>query len=94
MYLRRPFTCKFRKKIIPVPIDVPIDIQNATISRFKYPEEISLRTYKPTGERRYAVQIKKVIKELEKAKRPTICAGGGVHLSDAVEELRDFAHKI
>ena len=76
----------------PVLIDVPIDIQNATISRFKYPEEISLRTYKPTV-KGHAVQIKKVIKELEKAKRPIICAGGGVHLSDAVEELRDFAHK-
>ena len=76
----------------PVLIDVPIDIQNAAISRFKYPEEISLRTYKPTV-KGHAVQIKKVIKELEKAKRPIICAGGGVHLSDAVEELRDFAHK-
>ena len=32
----------------PVLIDVPIDIQNAVISRFKYPEEVNLRTYKPT----------------------------------------------
>ncbi len=76
----------------PVLIDVPIDIQNAALSRFKYPEEVSLRTYKPTV-KGHAVQIKKVIKELEKAKRPIICAGGGVHLSNAVKELRDFAHK-
>ena len=76
----------------PVLIDVPIDIQNAALSRFKYPEEVSLRTYKPTV-KGHAVQIKKVIKELEKAKRPIICAGGGVHLSDAVNELRNFAHK-
>lgn len=76
----------------PVLIDVPVDIQNTVISRFKYPEEVSLRTYKPTV-KGHAVQISKVIKELEKAKRPIICAGGGVHLSDAVEELRDFAHK-
>lgn len=76
----------------PVLIDVPIDIQNAQLKNFKYPEEISLRTYKPTVKGN-AVQIKKVIKELEKAKRPIICAGGGVHLSDAVEELRAFSHK-
>ena len=39
------------------------------------------------------VQIKKVIKELEKAKRPIICAGGGVLLSDAEKELREFSEK-
>lgn len=76
----------------PVLIDVPQDIQEATIKSFKYPEEVNIRTYKPTI-KGHAVQIKKVIKELEKAKRPIICAGGGVHLSNAVPELRDFAHK-
>ena len=74
----------------PVLIDVPIDIQNATISKFKYPETVSLRTYKPTVKGN-AVQIKKVVKELEKARRPIICAGGGVLLSGAEEELRLFA---
>lgn len=76
----------------PVLIDLPIDIQNAVISKFKYPEEVSLRTYKPTVKGN-AVQIHKVIRELEKAKRPLICAGGGVLLSDAQEELRRFAEK-
>ena len=76
----------------PVLIDIPIDIQNATISKFKYPEEVKLRTYKPTVKGN-AVQIKKVIKELEKAKRPIICAGGGVLLSDAQEELRKFSEE-
>ena len=76
----------------PVLIDIPIDIQNATINKFKYPEEVKLRTYKPTVKGN-AVQIKKVIKELEKAKRPIICAGGGVLLSDAQEELRRFSEE-
>jgi acetolactate synthase-1/2/3 large subunit len=76
----------------PVLIDVPIDIQNANIKSFKYPEEVNIRAYKPTI-KGHIVQIKKVIKELEKAKRPIICAGGGVHLSDAVGGLREFAHK-
>lgn len=74
----------------PVLIDIPIDIQNAVISKFKYPDEISIRTYKPTV-KGHAVQIKKVVKELEKAKRPIICAGGGVILSEAQAELRSFA---
>ncbi len=76
----------------PVLIDVPIDIQNASLSRFKYPEEVNLRTYKPTV-KGHVVQIQKVIRELEKAKRPIICAGGGVLLSGAREELRAFVEK-
>ena len=76
----------------PVLIDIPIDIQNATINRFSYPKEISLRTYKPTVKGNI-VQIKKVVKELERAKKPIICAGGGVLLSEAESELRIFAEK-
>ena len=76
----------------PVLIDVPIDIQNANVKSFKYPEEISMRTYKPTVKGNTA-QIKKVINELEKAKHPIICAGGGIILSDAKQELQEFAEK-
>ncbi len=76
----------------PVLIDVPIDIQNAAIKQFKYPESISMRTYKPTVKGN-AAQIKKVARELTKAKRPIICAGGGVILSEAEDELRMFAEK-
>lgn len=75
----------------PVLIDIPYDIQLSELTtKFSYPESISMRTYKPTVNGNMA-QIKKVIKEIEKAKRPIICAGGGVHLSGAVEELRKFA---
>lgn len=76
----------------PVLIDVPIDVQNAALKKFKYPEEVNLRTYKPTV-KGHAVQIKKVMAELEKAERPVICAGGGVLLSDAQYKLREFSHK-
>ena len=77
----------------PVLIDIPIDIQNAQLNRFRYPEEVSMRTYKPTV-KGHAVQIRKVIQELKKAKRPLIYAGGGVTLSGACEELRSFAEKF
>ena len=76
----------------PVLIDVPIDVQNASIAKFKYPEEVNLRTYKPTV-KGHAVQIQKAIKALENAKRPIICAGGGVHLAGAREALMSLAHK-
>ncbi|MCR5756086.1 MAG: biosynthetic-type acetolactate synthase large subunit [Acetatifactor sp.] len=76
----------------PVLIDIPIDIQNAVINKFKYPEEVNLRTYKPTV-KGHSVQIKKVVHELEKAKRPIICAGGGVLLSNAEQELRSFTER-
>ena len=31
----------------PVLIDVPIDVQNAPVRKFKYPDSVSMRTYKP-----------------------------------------------
>ena len=76
----------------PVLIDIPIDIQQAQINKFSYPETVSMRTYKPTVEGNMA-QIKKLIKEVERSKKPVMCVGGGVHLSDAAQEIRDFAAK-
>ena len=76
----------------PVLIDIPCDIQNEAIGRFTYPETVSMRTYKPTVEVNM-VQIKKVIREIERAKKPIICVGGGVTLSGAVDEIRSFAEK-
>ncbi len=76
----------------PVLIDVPIDIQQASVKSFKYPDSVEMRTYKPTVKGNM-VQMKKVIKELEKCKRPIICAGGGVLLSKGKFELLTFAEK-
>ena len=33
----------------PVLIDVPIDVQNAPVRKFKYPDSVSMRTYKPVS---------------------------------------------
>ena len=76
----------------PVLIDVPIDVQNSEIKKFSYPESVSMRTYKPTVKGNM-VQIRKVAEKLSKAKRPVICAGGGVILSCAQDALRKFADK-
>ncbi len=77
----------------PVLIDIPIEVQNAVINKFRYPEEVNMRTYKPTV-KGHIVQINKVMRELQKAKRPLIYAGGGVTLSGACEELRKFSEKF
>ena len=75
----------------PVLIDIPFDVQNAEFpGKLVYPETISMRSYKPTVKGNI-VQIRKVIKEVEEAKRPIICVGGGVHLSGATEQIRKFA---
>ena len=74
----------------PVLIDIPIDIQNAELKKFVYPDAISMRTYKPTVKGNMA-QIKKVVAQLQGAKRPILCAGGGVILADAKKELQTFA---
>ena len=77
----------------PVLIDIPCDIQLRKIPDFEYPDgEPKMRTYKPTIKGN-AVQIKKVIKVLENAKKPLIIAGGGVFLSGAKKELRAFVEK-
>ena len=76
----------------PVLIDIPIDIQQDQISKFAYPDTVNMRTYKPTVDGNMA-QIKKLVKEVEKSKKPVMCVGGGVHLSDAAKQIREFADK-
>ena len=78
----------------PVLIDVPIDVQNKKLSReFKYPDEVNMRGYKPEIKVN-TQQIKKVVAALEKAKKPLICAGGGVILGDGEEYIRAFCEKF
>ncbi len=77
----------------PVLIDIPLDIQLKKCPDFECdPEEPKMRTYKPTIKGN-AVQIKKVVKVLENAKKPLIISGGGVFLSGAKKEVRSFIEK-
>lgn len=74
----------------PVLIDIPIDVQNQNVSRVSWPDEVSLRTYKPTVKGN-GLQIVRLMERLEKAKRPILCIGGGVHLAGAAQSVRTFA---
>jgi len=75
----------------PVLIDVPVNISNAE-TEFEYPDRVNLRSYKPVYEG-HAGQVKKACKLIEQAKRPVVYAGGGVVISNAFEELREFINK-
>jgi len=74
----------------PVLIDIPIDIQEQTLKSFDWPEEVSIRGYKPSVKGN-DLQIKRVVEAIGKARQPIICAGGGVWLADAQKELLELA---
>lgn len=75
----------------PVLVDLPKDI-SATYGEFQYPDEVSLRTYKPTtkGNSR---QIKKVIEGLKSAKKPLFYIGGGAVISGAATVVKQLIEK-
>jgi acetolactate synthase-1/2/3 large subunit len=75
----------------PVLIDIPVNISNAD-GEFVYPETVEIRGYKPNY-KGHPVQIKKACEMIANAKKPVIYAGGGVILSNASEELREFIRK-
>ncbi len=75
-----------------VLIDFPSDIQaDELANEYSYPEAVNIRGYNPS-EKGNALQVRRVNEAITKAKRPVICAGGGVFLSGAREELLEFAH--
>src|SRR3989338_5588099 len=76
----------------PVVIDLPVDVQLQE-AEFIWPEEVSLRGYKPT----YAGhpgQIKKAAKAISESKKPVIYVGGGAITSGAHEEIKELVEKI
>jgi acetolactate synthase-1/2/3 large subunit len=76
----------------PVLIDLPKDVQQASIE-FVYPDEpVRLRSYNPTY-RGNPVQLKKVVELIKGAKRPMILCGRGVLISGAEEKLIELSHK-
>ncbi|MDX1776429.1 MAG: thiamine pyrophosphate-binding protein, partial [Desulfobulbales bacterium] len=76
----------------PVLIDLPKDIVMGKV-KYTKPKPVKMRTYRPTYEP-HPGQIAKACKEILKAKKPVIYAGGGVILSDSNEELTELATKL
>lgn len=75
----------------PVVIDLPKDI-SALETDFIYSPEVNLPSYQPTLEPNH-MQIKKILKQLSKAKKPVLLAGGGISYAEAATELNEFAER-
>jgi acetolactate synthase-1/2/3 large subunit len=73
----------------PVLIDIPKDV-SAAKGPFVYPESLEMRSYNPVI-KGHSGQIRKAVALLQEAERPYIYTGGGVILSDAASELKEFA---
>ena len=74
----------------PVLIDIPVDVQEQLVPDVVFPEEVRIRGYNPSV-RGNDKQISNVAAAIGVAQKPVICAGGGVFLAHAEEELRTFA---
>ncbi|TYB34634.1 MAG: biosynthetic-type acetolactate synthase large subunit [Flexistipes sinusarabici] len=76
----------------PVVVDLPKDVMADKTKAEKSPQ-MDLPGYSPTYEG-HPLQIKKLLKTLESAKRPVIYAGGGIIISEASKELKAFSEKF
>ena len=91
--MRRAFYIARTGRPGPVLVDIPKDI-TLTPGKYTPPKgEISMRSYAPVV-KGHQGQIKKAIQMLLAAERPMIYSGGGVILSDASQELRDFVQLV
>jgi len=72
----------------PVLVDLPKNVILDS-ANFEYPEKVEIRGYHPTYTG-HSFQIKRALELIYKSKRPVAYVGGGVILSDAAKELRDF----
>lgn len=87
--MRRAFHIARTGRPGPVLVDIPKDI-TLTPGKYSPPKgEISMRSYAPVN-KGHQGQIKKAIQMLLAAERPMIYTGGGVILSNASDELREF----
>ena len=75
----------------PVVIDLPKDVSEKRVSSFNE-TTIKIPGYQPTIEPNN-LQVKKILSQLKKAKKPLILAGGGVNYAGASAELSAFAER-
>ena len=69
----------------PVVVDIPKDITAAS-TEYIYPDEISIRSYKPMI-KGHTGQIKKAADLIKQAERPMVYTGGGVILRQCIVRI-------
>lgn len=72
----------------PVLIDIPVDVQKQVIE-LRDPGEVNIRGYKPRF-KGHQMQLRRVAQAIAAAKRPLLCAGGGVFSANAEEYVREL----
>jgi len=88
--IRRAFTIAMEGRPGPVLVDVTKDVTANICEYLKViPETIQRQTDTIKAE-----DIENAVKLINESKRPFIFAGGGVVISEASDELREFAKKI
>ncbi len=75
----------------PVVIDLPKDISEAKTNFYNDPT-LNLPSYQPTVDPN-SLQVKKILEQLKKSRKPLIIAGGGVNYSGASQEIIAFAER-
>ena len=78
----------------PVWIDIPLDVQGATIDTDNLKHFNENEIVKEYVEIVDDKDIDEIINELENAKRPMILAGNGIRLSNTVEEFNKFVNRF
>jgi len=73
----------------PVVVDVAKDIFAAMLD-FQYPDTVQLRGYHPLFEGDSSI-LDLVVEEMQQAKKPLIFLGGGVNISNTVDQARELA---
>ncbi len=76
----------------PVLIDLPKDVTSGK-AEFIWPEKVFIRSYNPTYEGNKWM-IERAASEIVKARKPVIIAGGGCMISEASDELLEFAENM
>jgi len=93
-HLERAWHLAKRGRPGPCWLDVPVDVQAATI------DPSTLRGYDPTedvsadDEPRLPVLCREILERIQKAKRPVILAGTGIRAAHAVDEFQSLIREL
>ena len=76
----------------PVLIDIPKDLQQATVAYAPVTEPVHMRSF-PQAPRPDDMKLRRIAQLIAEAKRPVMLIGRGVIISGAEEQVMDLAHK-
>jgi len=76
----------------PVSIDIPVDVSNAKLRNYKYPESVNLPGYKPVKKGNNG-QVKKLAEAIARSQKPLLYTGGGIISAEATAELLQLIQK-